>query len=36
MANMAQIYPEDRGINYAIKMGYEVAKKIINNKEVNK
>lgn len=36
MANMAQIYPEDRGINYAIKMGYEVAQKIINNKEVNK
>lgn len=32
MANMAQIYPEDRGINYAIKMGYEVAQKIINNK----
>lgn len=36
MANMAQVYPEDRGINYAIKMGYEVAQKIINNKEVNK
>ena len=36
MANMAKIYPEDRGINYAIKMGYEVAQKIINNKEVNK
>lgn len=29
IANMAQIYPEDRGMNYAIKIGYEVAKKII-------
>lgn len=32
MANMAQIYPEDRGMNYAIKIGYEVAKKIINKR----
>jgi len=30
MANMAQIYPEDRGMNYAIRMGYDVACKIIN------
>lgn len=29
IANMAQIYPEDRGMNYAIKKGYEVAEKII-------
>lgn len=29
MANMAQIYPEDRGMNYAIRIGYEVAQKII-------
>lgn len=29
IANMAQIYPEDRGMNYAIKMGYEVAQKIV-------
>lgn len=32
LANMAQIYPEDRGMNYAIKLGYEVAQKIIDNK----
>jgi len=29
LATMPQIYPEDRGMNYAIKIGYEVAKKII-------
>ena len=29
VANMAQIYPEDRGMNYAIKIGYEVAEQII-------
>jgi len=29
VATMPQIYPEDRGMNYAIKIGYEVAKKII-------
>ena len=29
VANMAQIYPEDRGMNYAIKKGYEVAENII-------
>lgn len=29
MATMAQIYPEDRGMNYAIKIGYEVADKIL-------
>ena len=28
MATMAQIYPEDRGMNYAIKIGYEVAEKV--------
>lgn len=25
IANMAQIYPEDRGMNYAIKLGYKIA-----------
>ena len=34
MATMAQIYPEDRGMNYAIKLGYEVAEKIINEKRI--
>ena len=29
VATMPQIYPEDRGLNYAIKMGYEVAELII-------
>lgn len=29
IANMAQIYPEDRGMNYAIKLGYEVANYIL-------
>ncbi len=29
VATMPQIYPEDRGMNYAIKMGYEVANLII-------
>ena len=28
MGTMAQIYPEDRGMNYAIKVGYEIAEKI--------
>ena len=31
VATMPQIYPEDRGMNYAIKIGYEVAQSIINN-----
>ncbi|MBR2744271.1 MAG: FAD-dependent oxidoreductase [Clostridia bacterium] len=35
MANMAQIYPEDRGMNYAIKMGYEVAANIIMNERLD-
>ena len=29
MATMAQIYPEDRGMNYAIRLGKKVAKEII-------
>jgi len=29
MASMAQIFPEDRGINYAIKLGNEVSQAII-------
>lgn len=31
IANMEQIYPEDRGMNYAIRLGYNVADKIIND-----
>lgn len=31
VATMPQIYPEDRGMNYAIKIGYEAAQSIINN-----
>ncbi len=30
IANMAQIYPQDRGMNYAIKLGYDIAE-LINN-----
>ena len=33
MGTMAQIYPEDRGMNYAIKIGNEIALDIIKNKE---
>lgn len=29
IANMEQIYPEDRGMNYAIRLGYNIADKII-------
>ncbi len=29
LASMAQIYPEDRGINYAIRLGHEAARKIM-------
>lgn len=35
MATMAQIYPEDRGMNYAIKLGYKVAE-LIYKKDFNK
>jgi hypothetical protein len=31
ICTMAQIYPEDRGINYAIKQGQEISKLITNN-----
>lgn len=31
LATMAQIYPEDRGTNYAIRQGKEVTKKLVNN-----
>ncbi|MCI8833696.1 MAG: hypothetical protein HFJ19_05880, partial [Clostridia bacterium] len=31
IANMAQIYPEDRGMNYAIKLGYEIEELIDKN-----
>jgi protoporphyrinogen oxidase len=31
ISTMAQIYPEDRGTNQAVKHGIENAKKIINN-----
>lgn len=30
IANMEQIYPEDRGMNYAIRLGYNIADKVIN------
>ncbi len=30
LGTMAQIYPEDRGMNYAIKIGTEIAENIIN------
>ena len=30
IANMEQIYPEDRGMNYAIRLGYEIADNIVN------
>ena len=33
LCTMPQIYPEDRGINYAIKMGNKIANKIL--KEIN-
>jgi hypothetical protein len=36
LAGMAQIYPEDRGINYAIKLGKESAQAVENYLEVNK
>ncbi len=29
LASMAQIYPEDRGINYAIRLGHEAARRIM-------
>ncbi len=35
LATMAQIYPEDRGMNYAIKIGYEIADKIIKKDNFN-
>ncbi len=34
IATMPQIYPEDRGMNYAIKMGYEVADAIYKELEL--
>ena len=36
LANTTQIYPEDRGTNYSIKMGREVAQKIIEDISLNK
>ena len=35
MATMAQIYPEDRGMNYAIKIGNEIAEEIIERNKDN-
>ncbi len=32
LASMAQIYPEDRGQNYAIKLGKKISKLVIENK----
>jgi hypothetical protein len=31
LANMAQIYPEDRGTNYAVRDGFSIAQKIIDS-----
>ena len=31
MASMPQIYPEDRGLNYAIRLGIDVANEVIKN-----
>ena len=31
LANTTQIYPEDRGTNYSVKMGHEVADTVIKN-----
>jgi protoporphyrinogen oxidase len=33
LATMAQVYPEDRGTNYAIRAGRNVAKQIIEENE---
>ena len=35
LANTTQIYPEDRGTNYSIRMGREVAKMILNDGKFN-
>jgi len=35
IANMEQIYPEDRGMNYAIRLGYNIADKVINDGRKN-
>jgi len=34
IANMEQIYPEDRGMNYAIRLGYNIADEIISNTNI--
>jgi hypothetical protein len=31
LANMSMVYPFDRGTNYAVKMGEDVAKKVISD-----
>lgn len=31
LASMPQIYPEDRGLNYAVRLGYEAANEIMND-----
>jgi hypothetical protein len=31
LANMEQVYPWDRGTNYAVELGQRVARKIISN-----
>lgn len=36
LCTMPQIYPEDRGMNYAIKMGKSIANKIFNNIDTEK
>ena len=34
LAGMSQIYPEDRGLNYAIKLGKDVAKAVLEKNDV--
>ena len=33
IASMPQIYPEDRGLNYAIRLGIDVANEVLKNEE---
>ncbi len=35
IASMAQIYPEDRGTNYAIRQGRQIARQVMNNLSVD-
>lgn len=35
LASMPQIYPEDRGLNYAVRLGNQVADEILNHQPIN-